>query len=120
MFTNVWHKYLPVIKILLKRSKSGEQQLAINQSDFEKAGLARKAGTKFNLLFRNGKVDNVVIASPIAAELASGLLQDESVKALFAENDYRIAMNTRYQLSIEQVGREAGNENAKVPELSHA
>ena len=119
MFTNFWSKYLPVIKILLKRSKSGEQQLAINQSDFEKAGLARKTGNKFNLLFKNGKVDNVVIASPIAAELAANLLRDESIKALFAENDYRIALNTKHQLSIEQVER-AEKLEASALQLDHA
>jgi hypothetical protein len=119
MFTNVWIKYLPVIKILLKRSKSGEQQLAINQSDFEKAGLAKKTGNKFSLLFKNGKVDNVVIASPVAAELASGLLHDESVKALLAEHDYRIAMNTKYQLTITQLEKEAGKEPQNM-QLSHA
>lgn len=117
MFTNMWNKYLPVIKILLKRSKSGEQVLAINQSDFEKAGLARKTGNKFSLVFKNGKVDNVVIASPVASELASGLLQDEIVKALFAEHDYRIAMNTKYQLHIEQLDRV---EEAEEMLASHA
>lgn len=119
MFTNFWNKYLPVIKILIKRSKSGGQQLAINQSDFEKAGLARKTANKFNLLFKNGKVDNVVIASPIAAELASNLLRDESIKALFADNDYRIALNTKHQLSIEQVEREEKAETAAM-QFSHA
>jgi len=119
MYTNVWNKYLPVIKILLKRSKSGEQQLAINQSDFEKAGLAKKTGNKFSLLFRNGKVENVVIASPVAAELASGLLHDEHVKELFAEHDYRIAMNTKYQMSIAQVEREIHNE-IHARQFSHA
>lgn len=103
MFTNIWIKYLPVIKILLKRSKQGEQLLAINQSDFEKAGLARKAGNKFSLEFRNGKVDNVVIPSPVAAQLASGLLQDDTVRSLFAEHNYRIALDTKYKLHIAQI-----------------
>lgn len=117
MLTNLWSKYLPVIKILLKRSKGGEQVLAINQSDFEKAGLARKTGNKFSLFFKNGKVDNVVITSPVAAELAAGLLHDEGVKAIFAEHDYRISMNTKYQLRIEQLERE---EEAEALLLSHA
>lgn len=118
MLTNIWNKYLPVIKILLKRSKQGEQKLAINQSDFQRAGLARKTGNKFSLQFKNGKVDNVVIQSPVAAELASGLLQDETVKALFAEHDYRIAMDTKYQLHIEQLG---DSEQPEEPDmrLSH-
>jgi len=119
MLTNIWNKYLPVIKILLKRSKQGEQLLAINQSDFEKVGLARKAGNKFSLLFKNGKVDNVVIPSPVAAELASGLLHDEGVKALLSEHDYRIAMDTKYKLHIVQLEREEG-ERAESRQLSHA
>ena len=119
MHSNIWVKYLPVIKILLKRSKAGEQFLAINQSDFERAGLARKTGNKFSLFFKNGRVDNVVIASPVAAELASGLLHDESVKALFAENDYRISMNTKYQLSIVQSDKEEGKEKEAMM-LNHA
>lgn len=119
MYTNLWNKYLPVIKILLKRSKSGEQQLSINQSDFEKAGVARKTGNKFSLFFKNGKVDNVVIASPVAAELASNLLHDETVKTLFAEHDYQIAMNTKYQLSIVQMDKE-DEPATDARQLSHA
>jgi len=79
----------------------------------------KKTGNKFSLLFRNGKVDNVVIASPVAAELASNLLHDDNVKVLFAEHDYRIAMNTKYQLSIAQVEREEKKE-IQARQLSHA
>lgn len=119
MLTNVWNKYLPVIKILLKRSKNGDQQLTINQSDFEKAGLARKTGNKFSLLFKNGKVDEIVITSPVAAALASDLLHDEGVIALFAENDFYIAMNTKYQLTITQVEKEEGKETEAM-QMNHA
>ena len=120
MLTNIWNKYLPVIKILLKRSKQGEQVLAINQSDFERAGLARKSGNKFSLLFKSGKVDNVVMPSPVAAELASGLLRDESVKAILAEHDYKIALDTKYQLHILQLEREEQGPQAENMQLSHA
>lgn len=120
MFTNIWNKYLPVIKILLKRSsKQGEQLLAINQSDFERAGLARKSGNKFSLLFKQGKVDNVIMPSPIAAELANGLLQNEDTKALLAEHDYRIALDTKYQLHIVPLGSD-GDPKATSLRMSHA
>lgn len=119
MVTNIWSKYLPVIRILLKRSKQGEQKLAINQSDFQRAGLARKTGNKFSLLLRNGKVDNVVITSPVAAELASGLLQDETTKELLLQHVYRIALDTKYQLHIEQLDATEENEAESI-RLSHA
>jgi hypothetical protein len=120
MLTNIWNKYLPVIKILLKRSnKQGEQLLAINQSDFEKAGLARKSGNKFSLQFKRGKVDNVVIPSPVAAELANGLLQNEDTKALLAEHDYRIALDSKYQLHIVPLDAE-DDPKATSLHVSHA
>src|SRR6476469_1354844 len=103
MLANFWNKYLPVIKILLKRSKTGEQVLAINRSDFEKVGLAKKAGNKFTLIFRHGKVENAVMPSPVAAELASGLLHDENVKAILGEHDYSIMLDTKYKLHIVQL-----------------
>ena len=119
MLTNIWNKYLPVIKILLKRSKTGEQLLAINQSDFERAGLARKAGNKFSLLIKHGRVDNVVMPSAIAAELASGLLRDESVKAILEQHEYRIALDTKYKLHIVQLDADPNPQDSPM-QLSHA
>lgn len=119
MLTNIWDKYLPVIKILLKRSKSGEQLLAINQSDFERAGLAKKAGNKFSLAFRHGKVENAVLPSPLAAELASGLLRDEGVKAILAQHDYRLSLDTKYKLHIQQLDT-AEESAADALQLNHA
>jgi hypothetical protein len=119
MVSNIWSKYLPVIKILLKRSKQGEQKLAINQTDFQRAGLARKTGNKFSIIFKNGKVENVVITSPVAAELAASLLHDETTKALLQQHDYRIAMDTKYQLHIEQLDASEQDE-AEGVHLNHA
>lgn len=119
MVTNIWNKYLPVIKILLKRSKAGEQLLVINQSDFERVGLAKKAGNKFTLTFRSGKVENAVMPSPVAGELAFGLLHDESVKAILAEHDYRLTMDTKYKLHIEQLDTEENTEPV-AEQLHHA
>jgi hypothetical protein len=42
MFVQTWIKYLPVIKILLKRSVNGDQTLAMNASDFQRAAGGRK------------------------------------------------------------------------------
>ena len=119
MLTNIWNKYLPVIKILIKRSKNGEQKLAINESDFQRAGLGRKTGNKFSLVLKKGKVDNVVIPSPVAAELASDLLHDEAAKALLIEHDYSITMDTKYMLRIEQLDVADQNQPEEV-RMSHA
>ena len=42
MFLQTWNRYLPVIKILLKRSVNAEQTLDMNSSDFQRASVEKK------------------------------------------------------------------------------
>ena len=100
MYTHIWLKYLPIIKILMKRSASGDQNLDLNRIDFERAGTGRKAGYKFTIEFTNGRVANVISNSPLAPDLATVILQDDVIKTLLANNNYTVSLNTRFQLSI--------------------
>lgn len=100
MYTQIWNKYLPIIRILVKKSMTAEQVFNLNAIDFERVGAARKAGYKFNIQFSGGRVSNVISDSPMAKDLAYTLLQDEVFKALATENEYSITMNTKYQLTI--------------------
>jgi hypothetical protein len=100
MYTHVWNKYLPIIKILLKRSATGDQTLDMNRIDFERAASGRKGGYKFNIEFSHGRVDNMIKSSPIACDLAAVLLRDDSIKDLFRKNDYQVSLNTKFQLAI--------------------
>jgi hypothetical protein len=102
MQTNVWLKYIPIIRILLKKAKSGDQNLSLNISDFERAGVARKSGYKFEIKFSKGRVDNVIIDSPLASILAQSLLAEPAIKELFQQNDYSISLNTKFQLTMKQ------------------
>ena len=100
MHTQILDKYLPVIKILLKKSVHSDQTLNLNIQDFERAGLARKSGNKFNLHFQNGRADNAINASPLAKDFASTLLGDDMIKDLFKGGEYEVSMNNKYQLGI--------------------
>ena len=80
MYTYIWNKYLPVIRILLKRSATTEQTLDLNRGDFERAGIGRKAGYKFNIEFTEGKVSNVISGSDLATHLATAMLEDAAAK----------------------------------------
>ena len=108
MYTQVWTKYLPIIRILLKRSATEEQSLDMNRIDFERAGSGRKAGYKFTIEFRKGRVSNLISSSPLASNLAAVLLQDPVVKDLFQKIDYDISLNTRFQLHIKNLSTEQG------------
>ena len=47
MFLQTWSKYLPVIKILLKRSINAQQTLDMNSTDFQRASGGKKVKFTF-------------------------------------------------------------------------
>lgn len=103
MYVHVWNKYLPIIKILMKKSIGGDQTLDLNRIDFERAGSGRKAGYKFIIEFVQGRVANVISGSPLASDLATVLVQDPAVRAIFTKNDFNVSLNTKFQLFIHHV-----------------
>jgi hypothetical protein len=112
MYTQVWTKYLPVIKILLKRAvNQNNQTLDTNRIDFERAGSGRKAGYKFNIDFAKGRIDNIVSTSPLARDLAAVMMQDDSIKEIVSKNDYKITFNTKFQLNIKCLSEEQATES---------
>lgn len=103
MYTNVWSKYLPIIRIVMKRSLVAEQVLALNAPDFERAGMKRKSGYKFSFVLKNGKLKNVIIDLPLASNLASVLLEDKTINELVQTNEFFISLNPKYELTIRHV-----------------
>ena len=100
MYIHIWNKYLPIIKILLKKSSAGEQKLALNRIDFERAGSGRKSGYKFVINFSKGRVANVISGSPLASDLAVVINQDGILKNLLNDKDYDLILNTKFELTI--------------------
>ncbi len=103
MYNHIWKKYLPIIKILMKKSATEDQVLDLNRVDFERAGTGRKAGYKFTIEFTDGKVGNVISGSTLAMHLASVVLEDDGAKQILQENNYEVSLNTKFQLSIKNV-----------------
>lgn len=103
MFTNVWAKYLPVLRIVLKRSLTAEQQFSLNAPDFERAGHKRKAGYKFLIKLKDGRLNNAIVDMPLASSLASTLLEDKAVREMAENNEFHISMNAKYQLTIKHI-----------------
>jgi len=102
MFAQAWNKYLPIIKILMKRSATENQSLDMNQTDFERAAGGRKAKFTFNVALHKGRIQNVASPSPVAKELATILQEDEITRKLVREFDYEFSMNGAFQLTIKQ------------------
>lgn len=106
MYNHIWKKYLPIIKILLKKSIDDEQVLDLNKIDFERAGTARKAGYKFKIDFIGGKVGNVISGSQLAMHLAQVMLEDEAAKEILKDQHFEVSLNTKFQLLIKNIAKE--------------
>lgn len=97
---------MPIIKILMKKSVLGEDQvLALNRIDFERAGTGRKAGYKFKIEFTDGKVGNVISGSTLAMHLAQVILEDDAAKQILIEHNFEVSLNTKFQLLIKNVAQ---------------
>ncbi|RYY90666.1 MAG: hypothetical protein EOO15_01725 [Chitinophagaceae bacterium] len=99
----VWQKYLPVIRIVMKRALGGDQLLKLNAPDFERLGLTRKSGYKFDVRLQQGKLAEVIIDHPLAASMAQVLLNDDAINALLAGREFEISLSSRYELSIRHI-----------------
>ncbi|HSN10201.1 MAG TPA: hypothetical protein VLS85_14270 [Hanamia sp.] len=103
MYNHIWKKYLPIIRILMKKSVSDEQVLDLNRIDFERAGTGRKAGYKFKIDFTDGKVGNVISGSPLAMHLAQVIMEDDSAREILNEHNFEVSLNTKFQLTVKSV-----------------
>ena len=100
MYTHIWNKYLPVIRILLKKSAAGDQLLTLNRDEFERAGTGRKAGYKFVIEFAEGKVNNVISGSDLATHLAAAMLEDAATKTVLQTGHFQVILNTKFQITV--------------------
>jgi hypothetical protein len=99
MYTQVWMKFLPVIRIMLKRAVASPQLLKLNRTDFDKAGGGKKVGFRFSIELTNAKVQNKV-TSLIAKDLITILQQDAAAAAILSGKDYELDLNPKCELSI--------------------
>ena len=103
MYTYIWNKYLPVIRILLKKSAAGDQLLSLNREDFERAGTGRKAGYKFTIECTEGKVSNVISGSDLASHLAAAMLEDSATKMVLLTGHFQVILNTKFQITVKNI-----------------
>jgi hypothetical protein len=96
----IWKKYLPVIRLHIKKSLVEEQSFKLNITDFESSGDRGKAGYTFNLLLENGKVMNNISGSAVARDLFEVLKTDENVKAILLGKSVKISVGKSFMLTI--------------------
>ncbi len=102
MYTYTWKKYLPVIRILLKRSASAEQSVSLNRTDFEKTTKLRKPACSFNVEIGKGRLNTINQSVP-AKDLLGILQEDEMTRTLLRQHHYAISLNSDFLLSIKDI-----------------
>ena len=100
-YNTVWEKYLPVIRILIKRSISKEQILTINRIDFDRAGGARKTGYKFVVSFVNNRRTLLSPGNELIQSFTDVVTRDQVIKELLLNNDFTFTLTGKYQLHIQ-------------------
>jgi hypothetical protein len=100
MFTQTWNKYLPLIRIFMKRSTASPQTLAMNFTDFQRATGGRKVKFTFSISLHKGRIQNTISPSPLAKELSALLQQDDITRQLVRQYDYDFSLNSDFQLTI--------------------
>ena len=102
MYTYTWKKYLPVIRLLLKRSADAEQTVSLNRTDFEKTTKLRKPACSFSVEIVKGRLSAGNLSVP-AKDLVGILQEDEAARILMRQHQYSISLNSDFLLSIKNI-----------------
>ena len=103
MYTYTWKKYLPVIRLLLKRSAGAEQTVSLNRTDFEKTTKLRKPTCSFAVEIVKGRLTTINNQSVPAKDLIEILQEDEITRTLIRQHQYAISLNSDFLLSIKNI-----------------
>ena len=102
MYTYTWKKYLPVIRILLKRPAGTDQTVSLNRTDFEKTTKLRKPACSFSVEVGRGRM--VGVNPPVAAKDLLSILQEDSIaNQLIRQYQYSISLNSDFILTIKNI-----------------
>jgi len=114
MYTYTWKKYLPVIKILLKKSATEEQKMNLNRIDFERGSRNRKISVHFSIELVKGRLNSSTLSVP-AKNLVTVLLEDDVTRAIVRQNQYEITLGSDFQLSIKNTTPPAEHTEEDTP-----
>lgn len=99
-YLQVWKKYMPVIRLLLK--KAGDQKLQLYRHEFETTGVKNKSGYSFNIEIVNGKVMNKISGVAIAKDLMQSMQETPAVNEWLRGQTLKISMGKSFELKMEK------------------
>ena len=88
-----WTKYLPAIRILLKKSVNEQQQIALGKLELQSVDNRKNVNFSFNLEIINGKMENIISVSPMGKDLFSVLRDDLTVRNFMSDKNILIQLS---------------------------
>lgn len=113
-YLHLWKKYMPVIRLLLK--KSGDQKLQLYRHEFESTGVKNKAGYLFNIEMVNGKVMNRISAVAIAKDLVQCMAETPAINEWLKTQSVNFSMGKSFELNIYKVSADVQEEINPQPD----
>jgi hypothetical protein len=88
----LWTKYLPAIRILLKKAVTEEQQITLSKIELQSVDNRKNVNFSFNLEISNGKVESSLSVSPMGKDLFNVLNGDQLVRRFMLDKKITIQM----------------------------
>ncbi|MEI7979495.1 MAG: hypothetical protein WCI53_11670 [Bacteroidota bacterium] len=102
VYTQLWKKYLPVIRLLLKKTADGDQKLQIYKHEFVSTGAKNKLGYIFNLEIVNGKAVNKSNTLASSFDMLNVLNDNDITSEWLKGKTVRISVNKACELTLHQ------------------
>lgn len=88
----LWTKYLPAIRILLKKAVNEEQQFTLSKMELQSVDNRKNVNFSFNLEITNGKVESGLGVSPMGKDLFNVLNGDLLLRTFMLDKKINIQM----------------------------
>ena len=88
----LWTKYLPAIRILLKKAVNEEQQFTLSKIELQAVDNRKNVNFSFNLEISNGKVESSLGVSQMGKDLFHVLNGDLLVRRFMLDKKIMIQM----------------------------
>jgi hypothetical protein len=88
----LWTKYLPAIRILLKKAVNEAQKISFNKIELQSIDNRKNANFSFNMEIHNGKIENSMAVPPMGKDLFAVLNSDMLTKNFMVDKKIMIQM----------------------------
>ena len=100
-FLMLWTKYLPAIRILLKKAVTEKQQITLSKMELQSIDNRKNVNFSFDMEINNGKIENSMLVPQMGKDLFSVLNGDSLVRAFMLDKKINIHMTRASLITFE-------------------